>query len=329
MATAVLDKAEQDLQDAERAEEAAEAKRRERGDYVEGNDDDDAAAETVDADAGADKAEDKADDKRKDNTPRVPSWRLKEESSRADREREDRLRVEGERDALKKQLEGRAEPEKKKDVVDVDALRDQANEAMIEGDTAKANTLRRQADKAEREQIKTEAKAEALAELRAEEGQREIVRAARAVVKDYPFLDSNNAAERDEEAIEQVVALRDTYVRTKGMTPGEALTAAAERVGKLVLRERALAAKANGEDEDEDEAADDKGGKKKDPAAERTAQAITRGANAARKQPAPPIGGKGERAAQMKDPDPSKMTDAEFEKLTPAEKSRLRGDVVE
>lgn len=313
----VLDQAEQDLQDAEKAaekaEQEAEAKRKARGDYVDDTDDPD-ALKTI---AGED------DDKPHEKA--VPYARFNEVATERDREREDRIRTEGERDALRRQLEGggAATPAAKKDAVDVEALRDQANEAMIEGDTDKANTLRRQANAAEREQLLNEATEKAVARIRAEDGQREIATAARAVCKAYPFLDSNNAAEQDPEAIEQVVALRDSYMR-KGDTPGEALTKAADRVGKLILRERAIAAKGNGHDDDDEPAP-----KRRDPAADRTTQAIVRGASAAARQPAPPIGGKGDRAAQMKDPDPSKMTDAEFEKLTPAEKSRLRGDVVE
>jgi hypothetical protein len=307
MATnAVLDEqAEQELRNAEEAEAKAEAKRQARGDYVDDEQDPEALSTIAEDD---DKPHEKA----------VPYARFNEVAADRDREREDRLRIEGERDALQRQLEGRGtgEPAKKTEAVDVEALRDQANEAMIEGDTEKANTLRRQANAAERAQLLNEAEERAVTRIRAEEGQREILRAAAAVIKDYPFLDSNNAAEKDPEAIEQVVALRDTYMRTKGMTAGEALTKAAERVGKLVLRERAIAAN------DDDEPA----GKRRDPAADRSTQAIIRGASAAARQPAPPIGGKGDRAAQARDPDPTKMTDAEFDKLTPAEKSRLRGD---
>jgi hypothetical protein len=313
----VLEQAEQDLIDAEKAaekaEQEAEAKRQARGDYVENEDDPD-ALESIAGDD--DKPHEKA----------VPYARFNEVATERDKERDDRLRAEGERDALRRQIEGGAStPAKPKEpALDVEALRDQANEAMIEGDTDKANTLRRQANAAEREQVIREAEERALTRMRAEEGQKEIARAARAVLKEYPFLDSNNAAEQDPEAIEMVVAERDKNMRTKGMSPGEALTAAANRVGKLILRERAIAAKGNGHDEDEEPPT-----KRRDPAADRQTQAIVRGANAATRQPAPPIGGKGDRAAQMRDPDPSKMTDAEFEKLTPAEKSRLRGDVVE
>jgi hypothetical protein len=289
----------QDLtpEEQEEADRIADEQRREaRGDHV-----DDAPLTAEELAAVAREDEDGAPEK-------PPKWvadRLREASERAREERDARIRAEAERDAL------RAAPPKEKPVpVDVDDLYAKAKAALLEGDSDTALKLEKQARAEERRQAVEEAEQRAVARLTQAQAERDLRKAANAVAKEYPFLDSNSP-EADSKAIKEVVEWRDFYI-SRGDAPDDALTKAAEKVAGTRKAP-------GGGDEADDELA-----------RRRAAQALSRSGAAALRQPPPASGGKGDRAraGMTADVDVAKMSDKEFRDLPAAEKARLRGDSV-
>lgn len=283
--------------------------RRERGDFVDDDDSpDDGKKAAAEDDAPKDEGDDSDDGKKDDEDRKPPPYsRFKAVTVERDEERTARLRLEGEVAALRRQLEsGGKPPPAPEPPVDIKALRKQARDAMLEGDTEKAAELDNQAD----EEMQRRADERAAQRIAHELAMSDLRRTAEQIAAEYPFLDSNSP-DADPDAIDLVVAQRDVNIRN-GMSMAEALAKAAKKVGKMF----APAAK------------DDKGGD--DPAGERTKQAILRSAKAANAQPAAPAGGRGDRSrVQSGEPlDVSKLSEEEFAKLPEKERAIARGDFV-
>lgn len=293
--------------------------------------DDDDLDEEIDA-GGGDGQEDGADDQAgkqddldpdvlrelagEEEKPRmIPHARFNEVNESLKTEREARLRLEEELARAKGAAPApQDKPAKEEpagfDFEDADARLD---EAMYEGDSDKAKQIRaeiRAAERAELERLADE-KAEARYQARMEEQRQEQTRtefekaAAQAAAK-YSFLDGNSP-DLDEEAVGEVIALRDAYV-DRGMGLAEALTKAADRVAKL-----------HGHTETEEET---------DPPAKEkqrlTADQITRNLDREKQIPARDKG-VGERANRI---DYENLSEDEFDNLSESEKRKARGDFV-
>lgn len=141
---------------------------------------------------------------------------------------------------------------------DIKALRQQAYEAMIEGDAEKYSEISEQIDR----EIMARAKAEAKAEVEADLNTRETVSKLESVAADamekYPFL---NPETGNAEAIDEVIDFRDMYI-SKGMAPHEALSKAVSKVAPMYTQ-----------------------GESKTVVDERTPKAVERAVRAAEKQP--------------------------------------------
>src|SRR5579862_2653334 len=291
----------------ESIEQDDEAKRRARGDFVdEESKDEESKDEDVDADALAAVVGEEDDDF-------VPKGRFRQVNKAFREEQEARLRLEGENAALREVAKAAPTQQAKSvEKVDVRALRKQASDALLEGDSAKATELHAQADAALLEQGATIGTERAIARIRAEAMQERLDDAAERMAEKYPFLDSTSA-EADKAAIAEVVEWRDFYM-SKGMPAHRALERAATKIGEPLRKGQTKAE--GGETPD-------------DLARRREALALSRAGDAARRQPAPITGGKGERASKAEAPDDvAKLTDAQFKSMPAAEKARLRGDVV-
>src|SRR5579862_6060938 len=282
----------------ESIEQDDEAKRRARGDFVdEESKDEESKDEDVDADALAAVVGDDGE--------AVPYHRFNKIAKAFREEQEARLRLEGENAALREVAKAAPTQEAKSvEKVDVRALRKQASDALLEGDSAKATELNAQADAALLEQGATIGTERAIARIRAEAMQERLDDAAERMAEKYPFLDSTSA---------EAVEWRDFYM-SKGMPAHRALERAATKIGEPLRKGQTKAE--GGETPD-------------DLARRREALALSRAGDAARRQPAPITGGKGERASKAEAPDDvAKLTDAQFKSMPAAEKARLRGDVV-
>lgn len=233
--------------------------------------------------------------------------RLGEERTKAQQERDERIRLETENRLLR---ESQKKPEEPK--VDIRALRKASKDALSEGDVDKSieidEQIEAELDRRRRAELTQEITAKVTADVTTSYENRALAKAAAQVVKDYPFLD-NRSPEADQEEIEHVLILRRGYEQD-GLPPAEAL----EKAVRVVVKGHAKAA-AGGDD---------------DLARRRQALATSRGAATARMQPAVANAGKGARATgDVVVTDVSKLTDEELKALPKSEIARLRGDVIE
>lgn len=258
--------------------------------------------------------EPEAEAQQEEEKPRmVPHARFNEVNESLKAEREARLRLEEElaraRGAAQQGVQQEAqEPEAADAGFDFTEADQRFMDAMYEGDTEKAAQIRAEIRAAERAEFEAlaEARAEARIQERAqreqqEQGMAELQQAAAEITEKYSFLDAQSA-DADEDAIGEVVALRDVYI-ARGDSPAEALAKAADRIAAL-----------NGVT-----------GKPDSPSSNKlTGEQIQRSLDRERQIP-PRDRGVGERANRI---DYANLSDEEFEKLSDAEKAKARGDFI-
>lgn len=197
---------------------------------------------------------------------------------------------------------------------DFDAKESEYLNALMEGETEKAMQIRREVNAALVEQARSNAKAEARAELEQAEAQRSqkaamdaLSEEAVSVVKNFPYLDT----EEGQVAMEMIIERRNSLA-AKGMAPHLALREAAALIAPRFAPAGSTPAK------------DLKTGAAQ--ADSREAAARTRGAQASVAQPPVPAAGVGNRATGSDTTDVAQMDDDQFDRLSEAEKRRLRGD---
>lgn len=189
-------------------------------------------------------------------------------------------------------------------------------DALMEGDTGAAATIRREINAA----VMAQARRETAELMRAEFTQREQQQAqasahralqaeAQAVVDKYPYLDTEEGGD----AMDMIIARRDALV-AKGQAPHEALRAAADFIAPRFAPAGAVIPPAK--DLPKAPAQTDL----------RESAARTRGAQASVAQAPAPLAGMGNRAVSGDALDVNRMDDDQFSRLSDAEKSRLRGD---
>lgn len=197
---------------------------------------------------------------------------------------------------------------------DFDAKESDYLNALMEGETEKAMQIRREVNAALVEQARSNAKAEARAELEQAEALRSqkaamdaLSEEAVSVVKNFPYLDT----EEGQVAMEMIIERRNSLA-AKGMAPHLALREAAALIAPRFAPAGSTPAK------------DLKTGAAQ--ADSREAAARTRGAQASVAQPPVPAAGVGNRATGSDTTDVAQMDDDQFDRLSEAEKRRLRGD---
>lgn len=273
-----------------------------------------AAEEEIDADDLADLA---GEDKKKSSM--VPHARFNEVNKSWQEERAERLRLEEEVARLRGSTPKPADkPEPEVPAFDFDDAEKRMMIAQYEGDQDAAMAIRKEIRVAERaelerladeraERLYTERKAKedaALAEKQKAQEQTALQAAAAKAVEDYPFLDSDSP-EANEEAIEEVIALRDHFL-SKGQSATDALMKAVARVGARYAVE-----------EPTDLVID----KKK---ATLTTEQIQRNLDREKRIPSRDAG-VGERANKI---NYEALTEEQFDALPDAEKRKARGDLV-
>lgn len=175
--------------------------------------------------------------------------------------------------------------------------------ALIEGDIEKATEIRA----AINAKIEEQATARATVEMTSRQTAQLLSSTAQSVAKAYPYLNTAEGAE----ALELILAARDAKM-AKGMPAHLALLEAANTIAPRFAPEE-------GETPSRDSAS---AASAKD---SRTAAAIARGAADSTAQPPALQVGIGQRATAAR-VNVAQLTEEQFEALTPAEKSRLRGD---
>jgi len=314
-----------DIEEEEEEEEGEfDPDEEDRGDDVDPDLPDD-EAEEVDAEAD-DKGDDDLDadalaELAGDGKSRsVPHARFNEVNEQWKIERAERLRLEEEMARLRgeKPAAKAADPEPEAaPEFDFKTKRKELREAMYEGDHDAAEKLEDEIEAARMEQMERLADSKAEAKLKAKTEQEESLRqeerlkqqevsvaqASSEAIAKYPFMD-DKGKDYNEEAVEEVLALRNYYIRDKNMSAAEAITLAANKVGQRYV----------GEDGDTDN---------KEPAKPSKAQ-LER--NIERSERIPARGaGLGERANKI---DYESLTEDQFENLPDAEKKKARGDFV-
>lgn len=259
----------------------------------------------------------------------IPKARFNEVIGARDKERDARIRAEERARIAEEQLQkatgkGQQQGEQQQQqVIDVKALRKQKLQALLDGDIEKAETLEEQID----DEIRRVARADALAEITANNTKSAFDEAVADAIEAYPFLDVKSK-DKNDEAIEDVIALRDFHI-SKGVSPAEALLKAVNKVGPRY--EKPAANNNGGKGKDGQQQSGEEGEQQdtgsQSAAAIRKRMGITRNANTARMQPAQLNGGHGQRSGAM-ELDPTKLDDTQFSKLSEKEKAALRGDTL-
>lgn len=291
------------------------------GEAGEGADDGQSAGAGEDAAGAGDggqRAADGADepeDERGQRSPGIPKGRFNEVNER-------RKELESENERLKRELaEARAaqpaapaapaaahvataaQPEVA--VFDVAAKEQEYAAALIEGDTGKAAMIRGEINSHLIEQATQQAEGN----IARRSAQQLLQAEVEVTLKTYPWLDTPDGAD----ALDLIMAARDRAI-SQGVAPHQALRSA---VAKIAPRFKPT--------EDDDPPSGDLSGATKG-ADTRSSEAVRRGAADAVAQPPAMQVGVGNRATPAARVDVTAMDDEQFAALSPAEKSRLRGD---
>lgn len=255
---------------------------------------------------------DEPEDERGQRSPGIPKGRFNEVNER-------RKELESENERLKRELaEARAaqpaapaaahvataaQPEVA--VFDVAAKEQEYAAALIEGDTGKAAMIRGEINSHLIEQATQQAEGN----IARRSAQQLLQAEVEVTLKTYPWLDTPDGAD----ALDLIMAARDRAI-SQGFAPHQALRSA---VAKIAPRFKPT------EDDDTPSGGLPGGAKAEDT---RSSEAVRRGAADAVAQPPAMQVGVGNRATPAARVDVTAMDDEQFAALSPAEKSRLRGD---
>lgn len=258
---------------------------------------------------------DEPEDERGQRSPGIPKGRFNEVNER-------RKELESENERLKRELaEARAaqpaapaapaaahvataaQPEVA--VFDVAAKEQEYAAALIEGDTGKAAMIRGEINSHLIEQATQQAEGN----IARRSAQQLLQAEVEVTLKTYPWLDTPDGAD----ALDLIMAARDRAI-SQGVAPHQALRSA---VAKIAPRFKPT------EDDDTPSGGLPGGAKAEDT---RSSEAVRRGAADAVAQPPAMQVGVGNRATPASRVDVTAMDDEQFAALSPAEKSRLRGD---
>lgn len=305
-----LDEEELDEEDLEDEEDLDE------DDEDEVDEDEEESDEEEDDDEGSDE-----EDEEDEEEARIPRSRLNQviEQREAERERSAWLEEQLERlieaqTANTKQEVKEVTPEKP--AYDFDTKEQEYIELIIDGETAKAAKLRSEIDKARDQEIlvqiekaKESAQEEALTKSELSRDEEKFESIVEKAQNEYSFLD-DSSDDYDQEAVEAINAQMAGLIAS-GERRSIALEKAVKSLGPLY-------AKALGVEQDKGKASL---GKK------RTTAARKKAAKASRQQPpTTKRTAKGKAARDLDALDITKMTDAEYDKLSLREKKALRGD---
>lgn len=240
----------------------------------------------------------------------VPHARFNEVNEQLKQERAARLQLEeelararGAQQAQPPAADQKPQEQEKPAEFDFKAARKQLREAIYEGDDAKAEQIEEEIERQTelRQSRIAEQRAQELLEQRTREQQQKAIKsevetAVAVAYASYPFLDIAGG-QANQDAIDEVVALRDLYI-SRGKSPAQAIADAVAKVGPRYAE--APAAKPDGK------------------------AAIEQNLERERRIP-PAMPGVGERARKI---DYANLSDDEFEKLPESEKRKARGDFV-
>lgn len=239
----------------------------------------------------------------------VPHARFNEVNETLKQERAERLRLEEElARARGAQPAAPAEKPATPEAYNFDDAEDRFMDALLDGDKEAAAKIRAEIRAEERKQFAEQsaqsAQKAADAELQRRDAETEQTAAQRvlsAAIEKYPFLD-HEGDEADADAIEDVIARRDLYLK-QGMPFAKALATAVEKVAPRYATQEELT---------------------KPNKRTATAEQINRNLDREKRIPAA-MPGVGERG---KDIDYAKLSEDEFDALSEADKRKARGDFV-
>jgi hypothetical protein len=269
--------------------------------------------------------------------PRIPKSRLDQEINKR-KERDDQIaqqqrQIEQLMDLLNKnysmqearniqqgqQQEEEQQQEPEPPQYDFDKAEAEYAEALMEGETEKATRIRKEMRDAERaqmkheqEQYRKEAERAAKQEISVAEDQRRLEEYQQHYVNQYKFFDTQSP-EYNAEAVNRVNDLMSKFVKA-GSNRSEALKEAVD----LVAPTYAPA---------EEKPSTEKKTAKKKKTQERRSKQVKKNAQAANRQPSKYKRRQSKaRQIESEELDPTKMTEREFDQLSPSQKKRLRGD---
>jgi len=296
-----------DDEDDEENEKSSEGDEEEEGegdeDGKDGDEDDDSSEKDAEK-AKKDKEEDPVDENKKAKEPMVPKSRLDQVLKKT---RELQARV----DALTKDEETSEEDSNTSEEFDFTGKEKEYQNALLEGETDRANEIRAEIRTAEREAIMREVGKTVTTSTSRQTVEEALIEAAKNIVVDFPMFDPESEV-FNKELTQEVVELRDAYIAS-GKKPVDALSKAVE----MVVRSNGLDSTEEGPD-----------AKKEKVAAKKDRKSVKEKLDASKQQPAQ-MGGESARSKSKNDGDidVEALTDEEWEALPEKTKSRLMGDI--
>lgn len=291
----------------------------------DGEEDKEGAEDEGAGDAGDEDADHGDEQPARGGSRTVPHARFNEVNIENKRLREELARAQGREEGAREARQPAAATEKPKPY-DFEGAEQKYADLLTEGNTKEAVKLRGEINRELVKSVRADAAAEAVQSVTRMTAAERLEEAAADMIETYPFLD-DASKEANEDAIEQVIALRDHYVKAKKMSPDKALRKAAEKVGP----QYAKPAKNEDEEGEEEEGAEGGAGKDALDPQRRNVTAIARGAKAAGKQPPAAVQGAAGNRARGAATTPGAvegLTESEFKRLPEREKQKLRGDFV-
>jgi len=287
----------------QRAEMAASAKKQSDEEEAE---DSEAEEEAETAEAEETEESEAEGEEEESEEHRIPYDRFKQVNDRAKEAEAEAKRL---REKLERYEESSKEKPEETPEFDFDAKEAEAVDALLEGETEKYKTVRREIREAEKSMYLREAERVA---KQSDESMREAMtfeETAAALEREFPQINEADKKNFDSEARDEVLELYEGYARSGRYTQAAALDKAVRKVARF--NQWGQEAK---EPDDPKKVVDIK---KAD---------VKKKAEAAQKQP-PNMEGK---AAEVEEPkvDFSSMSDEEFEALPESTKRRARGDIV-
>lgn len=283
-------------------------------------DEDPAEDEDEDLESDSDDADDEEDEDEEPKSKKhfIPKSRY---DSVAQRNKELQARLDALESEQATEAQQQARSDREKELNDqIDSLDEKINEALLDGEAEEATKLRREQRAVERELFKLESTETSKSEANNMREQMRLDLTIDQIEADFPQLNPKDEKAFDQALVDQIQELREAYDATGKYSPSQSLLKAVQ----MFVKDEPAA-----EDIDAGDEPPAKPKKNaKEVVAKRKKKAVEKAVDAAKKQPpnTDDVGEDSDKGGITKEIDPSRLSEADFDKLPAETLRRLRGD---